>query len=351
VTDGRRLIIGWLYPRDGEFRAEAERDDDLARLRAMDPRIEIVEANYASLGRPRTVMELRNVNSAIHDGNRGAIERAEVLIAHDVPFGVDALAPQLKWIHALGAGVSQIQAAITDRRDIRITSSAGTNATSVAEFALACLMSHWKRFDQIGKQQRRAMWEGVRTRELSGSRVGLIGAGAIARELIPRLRALGVDVWVLRRTPDPMNDVSRVLGLDQHHEFLGGCDAVIAAVPDAPGTVNLMGVEAFAAMRPGSFFCNVGRGTLVDEDALRHALMTKQLSGAALDVTRKEPLPANDPLWSTPGLQVSPHSASSLDKFFGRVHQLLRNNVARYMSGDALLNEVTTASGSTGMSS
>jgi len=106
-----------------------------------------------------------------------------------------------------------------------------------------------------------------------------------------------------------------------------------------------MDAAAFAAMPRGSFFCNVGRGSFVVEDALVDALRRGHLGAAALDVARVEPLPAGSPLWGVPGLLLSPHSASSPDRFFPNLYTLFRDNVGRYLRGDPLRNEVDPARG------
>jgi phosphoglycerate dehydrogenase-like enzyme len=127
--------------------------------------------------------------------------------------------------------------------------------------------------------------------------------------------------------------------------MLEQCDAVIAAVPETPETTGLMDRDAFAAMKPGAFFCNVGRGSLVDEAALLDALQRGHLAAAALDVASVEPLPADHPLWDAPNLYLSPHSASSPAALFANLHDLFRDNLGRYLSGDALTNEVDMSRG------
>jgi phosphoglycerate dehydrogenase-like enzyme len=120
---------------------------------------------------------------------------------------------------------------------------------------------------------------------------------------------------------------------------------VIAAVPETPETTGLMDARAFAAMKPGSFFCNVGRGSLVDETALIDALRREHLRGAALDVASVEPLPVDHPLWDAPNLSLSPHSASAPAALFVNLHELFRDNLTRFLAGDPLRNEVDLSRG------
>jgi len=98
-------------------------------------------------------------------------------------------------------------------------------------------------------------------------------------------------------------------------------------------------------MRHGAFFCNVGRGSFVDEPALIDALRTGQLRGAAIDVASREPLPSDNPLWDAPNLYVSPHSAAAPAALFTNLHVLFRDNLLRYLAGGPLRNEVDLARG------
>ncbi len=98
-------------------------------------------------------------------------------------------------------------------------------------------------------------------------------------------------------------------------------------------------------MKLGAFFCNVGRGSLVDEAALIDALRDGHLGAAALDVASVEPLPADDPLWDAPNLYLSPHSASSPSALFTNLHELFRDNLERYLAGEPLVNEVDLGRG------
>jgi phosphoglycerate dehydrogenase-like enzyme len=127
--------------------------------------------------------------------------------------------------------------------------------------------------------------------------------------------------------------------------MLDEADAVIAAVPETPETAGLMDAAAFAAMRPGAFFCNVGRGSLVDEAALIDALERGHLGGAALDVASVEPLPADHPLWDAPRLWISSHSASAPAALFVNLHRLFASNLTRFLAGEPLENEVEAGRG------
>src|SRR5262249_44909939 len=126
-----------------------------------------------------------------------------------------------------------------------------------------------------------------------------------------------------------------------------GCSRGVRAGRARPERNTLFDAAAFAAMKPGAVFCNVARGSLVDEAALLDALQAGHIAAAALDVTRTEPLPADSSLWDAPNLLLSPHSAASLDRYVESVIDLFVDNLGRYLRGESLRNVVELSTGET----
>lgn len=269
--------------------------------------------------------------------------RMHVILALDIPAGISELAPKLKWVQAFGAGSDQFVSCNLGAAGISLANSAGSNAIGIAEFAMGRIIEHAKRFAQIRDRQQARTWQATFGRELAGSTIGLIGFGNICAAIAPRAQAFGMRVEACRSSAKPGDThelLDAVWPADQLHEMLGHCDHVVAAVPNTPATEQMMNADAFAAMKPGSFFVNVGRGTLVDEPALVAALESGQLSGAALDVASSEPLVDDSPIWTAPNLSLSFHNAAVPAAMFGNVHKIFADNVARYLRGDPLHNPV-----------
>ena len=219
---------------------------------------------------------------------------------------------------------------------------------AIAEFALARVLQEWKHFRAFDEAQLRHHWEPHYGEQLAGATLGLLGLGAINSAIAARARAFELRVLATRRSATPgasAPNVDELFAPDALHSMLSQCDAVIAAVPETPETSGLMDAAAFAAMPRDSFFCNVGRGSLVDEAALVDALRSGQLRAAALDVASVEPLPADHPLWDAPNLYLSPHAAAAPAALFANLHQLFRTNLARYLAGEDLVNEVDLGRG------
>jgi phosphoglycerate dehydrogenase-like enzyme len=278
---------------------------------------------------------------------RDVLARAEVALAIDLPDDILTLAPRLRWVQSVGAGTGQLRVDNLATRNVVLTNNGGANGVGIAEFVIGRIIAWAKQFDKIDELQAEHRWEPLYGRELTGMTVGLIGYGGINENVATRLAPFGVNVVVLRNTeglaPEP--PVRRYYAHRELHEFLGACDIVVAAVPETDQTRNMFDDAAFGAMRPGAYFVNVGRGTLVDQAALARALESGHLSGAALDVTQPEPLPADDPLWGAPNLKISPHCSSAPQAMFPHVHENMRANLSRYLAGEPLRSVVRPGRG------
>lgn len=264
-------------------------------------------------------------------------------LALDLPADVVSMAPNLQWVQAFGAGSDQFVSCRFDDAGVALTSSAGSNAVGIAEFAIGRIIEHYKRFAEIREAARTETWTPMYGDELAGKTLGLIGFGNICAAVAPRARAFGLRVLACRRSAavgDVDEKVDGLYPVGALHQMLGECDAVVAAVPDSPETRGLIDTDAIAAMKPGAFFCNVGRGSLVDEAALVAALESGHLAGAALDVASSEPLPAGHPLWSAPNLLLSFHNAAVPAAMFANVHRIFADNVQRFLAGEPLVNRV-----------
>ncbi len=342
------VVVGLLYP--SEWFGDRDRfEAELRDLEALDERVELVVEPYVEPHELRSVRgkpgadRLRAQAPPLTDAQRDALGRCDAVLAIDLPFDVRSVAPRLQWVQAVGAGTGQLQSAGLAEAGIRLTTAAGANAVAIAEFALARVLQEWKHFRAFDEAQHEHRWEPNYTEQLAGTTLGLLGLGAINSAVAARAHAFGLRVVATRRSATPgatAPDVDELFTPDALHSMLAQCDAVIAAVPETPETSGLMASAAFAAMRPGSFFCNVGRGSLVDEAPLIDALRSGHLRAAALDVASVEPLPADSPLWDAPNLYLSPHAAAAPAALFANLHRLFRDNLTRFLAGDDLTNEV-----------
>lgn len=226
--------------------------------------------------------------------------------------------PDLALVQSLAAGVEGIlDAGFGDV--VRIAAGIGLHSRTVAEHTLGLLLSLVRRLPEAKEAQAAHEWsrelgglqplhpEGRRT-TLLGARVLVWGFGDIGRTLAPLLSALGADVTGIARTAGE-RDGYRVITEDSLADELPHTDVLISSLPATEQTRHAIGARVLDALPEHAFVLNVGRGTVVDQQALAAALRGGSIGGAALDVTDPEPLPADDPLWDAPNLLITPHGA------------------------------------------
>ena len=319
------------------------------RLAALDPRVEPVVLPIDEGGEWATVNPALPCEEpppwalSVASARLEVLARAEVLIALHVPRELASFAPKLRWIQSMGAGVEQFAQAGVPRDRVVLTNASGVSAPSMAEWVLGRLLQVWKRFREADAHQERHAFERTYGRTFAGSTVGIVGLGSIGREVSRCLRPLGVRVLGQRRSyrlGDPVEHADAMFGLDQLHDMLGECDAVVVAAPDTPETRHLIDAKALGAMRPDAVLVNVARGSLVDEKALADALRNGGIAAAVLDVFDQEPLPTESPIWDLPNVYVSAHSSVSVDRYMEDVFDLFEENLRRYLVGEPLRNQV-----------
>ena len=182
--------------------------------------------------------------------------------------------------------------------------------------------------------------------ELFGGTVGIVGYGHIGREVARRARAFGMRVVAATRTPRDDDLVDEMMGLDRLGDLLGTADFVVLAVPLVPATRGLLGAAEFAAMKDGGVLINVGRGAVVDEDALYAALRDRAIGGAAIDVWYRYPdhpgeqpvMPSRHPFQDLDNVYMTPHASGWTDGLLARRARAIAANLDRFARGEPLLN-------------
>jgi glyoxylate/hydroxypyruvate reductase A len=265
---------------------------------------------------------------------RAALPDAEILLSWRLPHELYALAARLRWVQCLGAGVEDIVAAAELPRSVAVTRIVDQFGAAIAEYVFAELLARVRELERVRAQQAERLWRPFVAERLAGRTLGVAGLGSIGREVVRKGRAFDMRVFGLSRTAAPDGLVDRHFGPDAWAAFVRDLDYLVLALPLTPQTRAVVGAEVLAAMRPGSVLVNVGRGALVDEAALVEALRAGRPGGAVLDVFEREPLPPESPLWSLPGVTVSPHISgpSRTDE----VAAFFLDNLARFERGEPL---------------
>jgi phosphoglycerate dehydrogenase-like enzyme len=248
----------------------------------------------------------------------------------------------MRWLHSPAAGLDLPGYGELLAQGIRLTTS-HVNRIPIAEYVVSAVLCHYQRPEEWQAARADKAWRPHEFREVYGTTWLIVGLGAIGGEVAIRARAFGALVLGVRRNPIGDEPVDQMLQPGQVEDVLPDCDVVVLAAPGSKETRHLVNARFLGRMREGSVLVNVGRGSLVDEVALVAALDKGVPEAAILDVFQTEPLPVASPLWTHPRVVVTPHSSAGGLGRHERGADLFLENLARYRSGLALLNEVTAA--------
>jgi phosphoglycerate dehydrogenase-like enzyme len=252
----------------------------------------------------------------------------------------------LRWIQSASAGVDGLLFPELVRSQVVVTNARGVFDDAIAEYVVGLFLLFSKGMIGVLDAQRRGEWRPRATERLEHKRVVVAGVGPIGRAIARTCAAVGMQVRGIGRTARPRDDeFGRVFAAEDLAEALGWADYVVNALPATAETRHLFDAGAFAAMKPGARFVNVGRGSTVEEPALVRALRDGRLGGAALDVFEEEPLPPESPLWSMPNVVVSPHMAGDFAGWRESAVELFVRNLERYLTGKPLVNVVDKEQG------
>jgi phosphoglycerate dehydrogenase-like enzyme len=313
------------------------------RIRAVDERLDVAyEADL--LPTPRWASDHIGDPSFARTPEQEArftelVARAEIILGYprEDPAQIAWLvrtAPHLRWVQATFAGAGQqLAAAGLSREDVdRViwTSSVGIHITPLGEWALLGILALTKNLPRLEADKRAHRWAHYPVDEARGTTVLVVGFGEIGREVARLAEAFGMTVVSTRRDDGDLD------------ELLPRADSVGRVLPLNEETRGLFDRRRIELMKPGSIFVNIGRGAVVDEDALIDALRSGHLRGAALDVYATEPLPADSPLWELDNVILSPHTAAQSIHENERIVELFIENLRRYLAGEELRSRIRT---------
>lgn len=246
---------------------------------------------------------------------------------------IDALEanPQVTWVQLPFAGIDNFAAKLRPyaERGVVFTSAKGAYAEPVAEHALALTLALLREFP---RRLAARTWEKSSGTSLYGRHVVIVGAGGIALELLELLKPFRVTTTIVRASDRPVAGADRTVTSDRFDEVLPEADVVILAAAATAETRGLINEQRLRAMKESSVLVNIARGPLVDPEALQAALEASWIAGAGIDVTSPEPLPDGHPLWTTPRLIITPHTADTPEMVQPLLQERVRRNVEAFAS-------------------
>ncbi|MFF9129458.1 D-2-hydroxyacid dehydrogenase [Streptomyces sp. NPDC014806] len=243
--------------------------------------------------------------------------------------------PRPRWVHTASAGVDHLMCPQLAESDTVVTNARGVFDQPIAEYVAALVLAMAKDLPGTLRLQRERQWRHRESRRVAGTRACVVGSGPIGRAIARLLKALGVTTALVGRAPR-----TGVYGPDDLDRLLSRADWVICAAPLTEQTRGMFDERRFGVMQPSACFVNVGRGPLVDEEALARALARRWIAGAALDVFAQEPLPADSPLWGVRDLIVSPHMSGDTVDWRDELGAQFLDLFERWAAGRPLINVV-----------
>ncbi|KAL4893254.1 hypothetical protein BDV59DRAFT_177882 [Aspergillus ambiguus] len=290
-------------------------------------------------------------------------------------------AENMKLVHFISAGLDHsVNHPILRSTNIPVTTSSGIHGPPIAEWTVMNWLVASRKFVSTYESQKKHEWGApmdymTGMSDQVGKKVGILGYGSIGRQIARVASALGMTVHAYTASPRPTpssrqdhgyivprtGDQDGTIPVSWHHgtdkasihAFLSlGLNHLVVAVPLTPQTTHMIGAEELSVLaenvpphHPRPYLTNIARGKVLDQNALIASLQSGELSGAAVDVTDPEPLPADHPLWDTPNVQISPHVSSLGKEYFPRALDVLKENLARIERGEPMLNEYKRGKG------
>ena len=316
-------------------------DDIIKQISRVSSILNVIDGSIPAMA------EFRNKPDGKEEFN-ALLAEAEVIYGLFFSRDIVARSPRLKWVQTMSAGVDRFTGTDIWNSPVILTGVSGIAATPIGEFVLTYMLMFAKQAPLFVRSQLKHEWTRFLPTVLRDKTVGIIGLGNIGREVARLAKAFGMKVIAARRSTwgsSQAKYVDKLLPTAQLKQLLGESDYVVVATPLTPETTGLIGAEELRAMKPSGYIMNIGRGGLIDEEALIRALDEKQIAGAGLDVTAIEPLPPDSRLWDYDNVILSPHVSGGMEDYMQKATDLFCENLHRYINGKKLINIVNKKRG------
>ena len=274
------------------------------------------------------------------------VRDTEVLLAGRFSREMFAAAKRLKWIQAIAAGVDRFLFQEFVSSEVILTNARGVHPPQVSDHVLALILAFSRKLNRFMISQRERKWSRFVCEELEGKVLGIIGLGAIGREISRKAKCFGMKVMAADKdTTVPPAAVDELLRPPALPKLLKRSDFVVLSVPLTQETAGLIGEPELDTMKKDAILINVSRGKIVQEQALVKALKEGKIGGAGLDTFEEEPLPPSSELWDFDNVIITPHVAGSTPRYWAKVCDIFCENLKRYTSGQPLVNVIDKKAG------
>ncbi len=293
------------------------------------------------------------------EGLLSKLPNAEILCSYWIPDNWRELAPNLRWFQVAGGGIDSLRATglLDTHSDVLVTTAVGIHSITVGEYVFGSMLMFNRSWPQMVRLQDQHIWPQspnwykLERRELFDQTLGIVGLGHIGCRVAQLGKAFGMRVLATRRSLQTVEhgvedgNVDVAYPIKMLQTMLPQCDYVVLAVPLTAETKKLIGEAELRVMKPSAYLVNVARGQIVDEKSLLRALKERWIGGAGIDVTEKEPLPPDSPLFKLPNVILTPHISGDSIHYGKRLTTLFADNLRRYRAGEPLRNRYDPARG------
>jgi phosphoglycerate dehydrogenase-like enzyme len=266
---------------------------------------------------------------------RELAERARIITSVDIDPELVERATDMELFAGVAAGYGHLPLDEMATQGAAVTNASGIHAPNIAEQVLSYVLTFTRNLREGLERQNRREWRHYQAEEFKDSTVTVVGLGAIGQAIVQRLNGFEVETIGVRYTPEKGGPTDEVIGFDRDvvHDVLSRTDYLVVAAPLTDATRGLVDADAFETLPQDAYLVNVGRGPIVDSDALVSALQSNAIGGAALDVTDPEPLPQDHPLWRFRNVIITPHNAGHSPAHWDRLADIVAGNVRRLDEG------------------
>ena len=301
------------------------------------PKVLIIDV-HADQYRDRLAVEFPGLefvlapNAAAANGDLSDID---VLICFGIAIDDSTLrrAPQLKWIQSLATGVDHFLRCRSLKRETLITSGRGIHGASMREEIVYLMMAVSRNALLAAENKRTRHWERRLWSTLDGKTAVIVGIGVVGIAIGELLKALGMAVIGVSRTPRAVAGFNEMMPTARLVEAARRADYLINVLPASSNNLGIFDAKVFAAMKPTAYFINGGRGQTVDEGALIAALRERRIAGAGLDVFQKTPLPPDSPFWELPNVFITPNVGGYIVEYEELIMPLIIDNMRLFLAG------------------
>ena len=276
------------------------------------------------------------------DNWKSSMKDADILLAWNFPTkGLSKIAPNLKWIHIISAGVNHLSPFNWVKKDLVLTNSSGIQAKKAGEFGLMSILMLQNQMTRIITNQKQKDYVTLLSNPIENKNVVVVGTGSLGGSMIKHISSLGANVTGVNRRGRNVDGCSKVIKFDKIDKVLPEADFLYLAVPETNETKGMISKKRLDALKHTCGIVNIGRQSVMDYEHLRKKLKKNEISGAILDVFSEEPISRNSKFWDTPNLIITPHIYSdSKGKYIEMVLEKFLTNLTLFIDKKDLINQV-----------